>query len=279
MNKIRYFNPVQFSPETAVAIEGVGLHEVMERGIIERQFGLQSYQFMYFYQKNWVNEQDKNVKLEKPGLIIWSPGTRHFYGELSYTWDCSWILASGKLVDRFLQQSNIPTDKILYPATIDFFEKYVQAFYYEISEPGNDSSIVARNLLENFCIEFSRSINPADNLTALHRKINSVISLVEGDYYRKWSLNELADYVNMSKSYFCSTFKNQIGTTPLDYIISLRMHEALILLKNNNVSISEVADSLGYESLFYFSRQFKKYFNVSPNFYRKQNSSTKIYPS
>ena len=56
--------------------------------------------------------------------------------------------------------------------------------------------------------------------------------------------------------------------SPKKLIISLRMKKALELLKNENYTISEIADKLGYKNQFYFSKEFKEYYGVSPINYK-----------
>ena len=53
--------------------------------------------------------------------------------------------------------------------------------------------------------------------------------------------------------------------TPLNLIVTHRMQKAHDLLRDNTLSISEVAYACGFESLAYFSRSFKKYYGVSPS--------------
>ena len=74
----------------------------------------------------------------------------------------------------------------------------------------------------------------------------------------------------MSTCYFIRCFKQIVKTTPLHYLLSLRMSNAKSLLSNTNYNISEVAESVGYDNSLYFSRLFHKHTGFSPTEYRKQ---------
>ena len=58
---------------------------------------------------------------------------------------------------------------------------------------------------------------------------------------------------------------------PMDYFIQLKMQKACELLYSENMKVKDVAEAIGYEDPFYFSRQFKKHMKVSPLYY-KENS-------
>ena len=82
-------------------------------------------------------------------------------------------------------------------------------------------------------------------------------------------LEDYAAMCNMSKYHFLRVFKSVTGATPLDYRARIRIDHAKELLKNGNFSVSEIADSLGYASLAYFSAAFKKSTGLSPSEYCK----------
>ena len=80
-------------------------------------------------------------------------------------------------------------------------------------------------------------------------------------------LEDYAAMCNMSKYHFLRVFKSVTGATPLEYRGGIRIDHAKELLKNSNFSISEIAESLGFSSLAYFSAAFKKSTGVSPTEY------------
>ena len=64
--------------------------------------------------------------------------------------------------------------------------------------------------------------------------------------------------------HFCAEFKKYYKCAPIEYIIKLRMNEALHHLHNINYSITEIAEKVGYEDIYHFSKLFKKQYRVSP---------------
>ena len=67
---------------------------------------------------------------------------------------------------------------------------------------------------------------------------------------------------------FSRCFKKEIGITLQEYLVRLRIREALRLLDNPNASITDIAFTVGFNDTSYFSRTFKKYMNYSPSEFR-----------
>ena len=87
------------------------------------------------------------------------------------------------------------------------------------------------------------------------------------------SLDELSEELFLSKYYLCRIFKEYSGFTITEYINIFRIKKAVQLLENTQDSISEVASILGYDSVTYFERIFKKFMNVTPLKYKKSHQS------
>src|SRR5262249_2837442 len=65
-------------------------------------------------------------------------------------------------------------------------------------------------------------------------------------------------------------FQERFGQSPLDYLIQLRMEVAKRLFCTTDATIQEIADGLGYQDRYYFSRLFKKYIGQSPNHFKNE---------
>jgi AraC-like DNA-binding protein len=100
-------------------------------------------------------------------------------------------------------------------------------------------------------------------------RIAPALRLMHGDPRRAWTLNELAKAAAMSRSSFAERFKSVAGVAPLTYLTEWRMRLAQRALRDEDESVSELAESLGYASESAFSNAFKRVTGSSPRQYRQ----------
>lgn len=91
------------------------------------------------------------------------------------------------------------------------------------------------------------------------------------NYNKPISIEDYAHERYMSSSWFTQNFKEIIGTTPLHFILSIRMTNAQQMLIGTNTSIADISRLVGYDNHLYFSRISKKWTGKSPSDYRKEN--------
>lgn len=101
------------------------------------------------------------------------------------------------------------------------------------------------------------------------RIVNEVKATLKENVRSKITLQFLSDTLGYSKTYLKIIFKKQTGTSIIKYFNSLKILEAKKLISENEYSISDIANMLGYESVQYFSTQFKNYTNMTPSAYLK----------
>ncbi|MFA6083594.1 helix-turn-helix domain-containing protein [Mucilaginibacter sp.] len=83
------------------------------------------------------------------------------------------------------------------------------------------------------------------------------------------SVNYIAEQMNISPGYLSDLLKNESGKTTLEHIHIYLMSEAKNLLKKEGQSVTEIAYTLGFDNIYYFSRLFKKEVGLSPTQYKK----------
>ncbi|HEY0813732.1 MAG TPA: AraC family transcriptional regulator [Pseudonocardia sp.] len=98
--------------------------------------------------------------------------------------------------------------------------------------------------------------------------IGAALRAMHADVAHRWTLKELAGISCMSRSTFAASFKNQIGTAPLEYLIEWRMSLARDALRRGTRSISELAFATGYQSESAFSTAFRRTVGSSPRQFR-----------
>lgn len=128
--------------------------------------------------------------------------------------------------------------------------------------------------LLTIAIEALDSLRPESDTSELadhvvvKKEIAEVIKYIELHYQDKITLEMIAEHVNFSENYLCRVFREQTGTSLINYINNVRMNKAADLILKGHTYIKEVSSLVGISDQFYFSRVFKKHFGVSPTDYR-----------
>ncbi|WP_251033806.1 helix-turn-helix transcriptional regulator [Bacillus sp. ISL-75] len=103
--------------------------------------------------------------------------------------------------------------------------------------------------------------------------ITKALEYIENHYKENLTLQSVADFVHLNKSYFSLLFKKQTGRNFIDYIIELRIREAKRLLAQYDCHIYEVAEAAGFKDVKYFSKMFKKMTGFTPVKYREEHQA------
>jgi AraC family L-rhamnose operon transcriptional activator RhaR/AraC family L-rhamnose operon regulatory protein RhaS len=102
-------------------------------------------------------------------------------------------------------------------------------------------------------------------------RIGKAISHLETRYAEPVDLDALAGIAQMSRRSFLRTFQAATGSTPIAYLIQLRISRAASLLRQCPAPVTEIAFQVGFQDSNYFTRQFTKVMGLSPRVYRQRN--------
>ncbi len=94
-----------------------------------------------------------------------------------------------------------------------------------------------------------------------------ILKYIKEHYQEKIYIKELADIVSMNETYFCRYFKNIVGKTPIEYINYLRIERAARLIRETDLTITEICFMTGFDNVSYFIRKFKENKQITPKKY------------
>lgn len=98
----------------------------------------------------------------------------------------------------------------------------------------------------------------------MDQRVQIVIGLMKEELHQDILLSELASSVNLSLSRLHHLFKAETGTTPAQYLRSLRMEKAKELLEFTFMSVKQIMVSIGVRDRSHFEREFKKIYGLTP---------------
>ena len=187
-------------------------------------------------------------------------------------WEYYWIGFSGSKVGEYLNRTSI-IDSYVANCSGNSKIPNIIVNMCEISKtynPSNSDDIVLLkelySLLYTLIKEFPKPFEYKDK--ELHTYIQDAIDFINSNYMNSINVHEIAEHVNLSRSYLYKMFIKNLKISPQKYLINLRMYKATLLLKNTKLPIGEVASKVGYSDSLLFSKTFSRYFSMSPLNYR-----------
>ena len=189
------------------------------------------------------------------------------------------IIAMGDLhyfcviVDRsFCLANHFDTNKILFDEYLrdarvaEMIEEIVDEYKARDKNAYSVQAIRATVLrvMTVLCREYSRPDDESFQDTHLLSCIKQAIGCINSESHRDISLDEIADFVGLSKYYFAREFKNITGYTFVSYLNIVRCEKAKALLTQTYKSIGSISTECGFTDQSYFTRVFKKYVGVLP---------------
>ena len=125
--------------------------------------------------------------------------------------------------------------------------------------------------LEAFLITLVRDFHTTAAVTkgrtSTNSKLSDIYDYITNHYTEKFSLDDICFLFGTNKTTLCQSFKEEYGVTVLNFINQLKIKDAKIYLREQKLSITEISETLGFSSIHYFCRLFKKHTNMSPKEY------------
>ncbi|PKM52666.1 MAG: AraC family transcriptional regulator [Firmicutes bacterium HGW-Firmicutes-7] len=154
-------------------------------------------------------------------------------------------------------------DAYLYSRLLELFSKFTRTFITQ----SNSKTIRGRAIFMEI-LSLLTQWKSGDFVYDNVRKVEQVINYMTKNFTELLTLEELSNYAKISPSYLGSLFKSVTGKSPISYLIDIRLHKAKELLLDGHI-VSDVADAVGFNDLYYFSKCFKKNEGISPSQYKR----------
>jgi len=114
---------------------------------------------------------------------------------------------------------------------------------------------------------------PSPRTLAHHASINWLEKgkqYIEHHFSEQITVEQIAQLVGVERTHFSKMYRKAYGISPIDFLLQLRMQEAVLLLQNTSYKVAEIAQAVGYQDISSFSKAFKKRIGCSPITYREQ---------
>lgn len=187
-----------------------------------------------------------------------------------------WIHFTGSDVKNILRKYGFPDNERIFPVGTSMeYERIFKRIIIELQRCQDNYEEMLTLLLRHLLIIFQREVTREQVLKNeyLDHEMDTAMTYFNENYNRDINIEEYATSKGMSVSWFIRSFKKFTGSTPMQFIVALRVNNAQVLLETTNYSINEISKIVGYDNQLYFSRLFHKLKGFSPREYRKTRKS------
>lgn len=198
------------------------------------------------------------------------PQKYEYYGEDQT--EVYWVHFTGGNVKNILRSYGLTDDKrVFYCGSGLDYQNLFRTMINELQMCKDNYAEMLEMYLRQIFIMLKRYFSNSlktDN-THVVEEIDKATIYFNEHYSEDICIDEYAQNINVSVSWFIRHFKQCTGSTPMQYILSKRIYNAEILLHDSSYNVTEIAQIVGYDNPLYFSRIFKKVKGLSPSEYRK----------
>ena len=183
-----------------------------------------------------------------------------------------WVHFTGSQVKNLLNHFEIPiTGNVFYSGAPSAYQELFKEMIHELQT----CRVGFEELLEMYLRQLFLLIQrvrveqkPTVN-TFIQEEMEYALRYFREHWNEPIVIEDYAQTRGMSVSWFLRNFKQTTNTSPMQFILSLRINNAVHLLESTNYNVTEIGAIVGYDNPLYFSRIFKKQIGVSPSDYRK----------
>ena len=184
-------------------------------------------------------------------------------------WEYSWVGFNGACAHKLAAQLPFTDDSPVHHTHDPDGMRAALANIYSSRglQPQDEAAMVGYLYLFIASLMKETSAGKPHTASSSSQYVLNAIKYIQFNYSHDISIDDVAKSVGVSRSHLYRVFMLNVGKSPIDYLTEYRINEACKLLRAGNLSIAEVAVSVGFFDQFYFSRVFKRAKGVPPSKY------------
>jgi AraC family transcriptional regulator, arabinose operon regulatory protein len=226
--------------------------------------------------KGLVQTKAGRQRLEAGDGFLFFPGQPCWYrADEEDPWTYTWVGFAGRYADHLARQAGFSEEKTVWRAEADaplrrYFRQLAGLAPSASPLPSPRATGILYLLLDRVG-SFMKPVREAPN-GILSSAVKRAFLFVEQHFDKGIGVSDIARCIGMERTYFSDLFKRAAGITPSRYLQAYRIARAERLLAESDLSVKEIAASVGYRDYFVFTKCFKKTHFCTPREYRAMKS-------
>lgn len=231
------------------------------------------YMIHYILKGKGIYKTDGKIfRLREGDAFLIHPNTLIYYEADKYDpWTYTWIGFHGIKIEPYLKRTSLLTTPFFHYGHDDRV-RLCHEKMFEANQLKNNRDLMMNCIMYEYLFLLASKF-PNEQISSQEKQISYVedaLHYIESHYDEEICVQNIADFLNLDRSYLYRLFKATTGVSLQEYLLDFRIRRACFLLQSTNLSINAIARSVGYKDALYFSRLFKNKKQRSPSEYRKE---------
>ena len=222
--------------------------------------------------------RDQTFELGQGASFLIEPGELTTYrSDDEEPWRYRWLAFNGKEAAELLGYEGGAgghPDPVIQDKRLDIGQ-WIEAIQSTFQERAASGGLRATGFLYLILSALREAMFPdvrqeAEPLSKIEAHVRQVVQMLTTQYAEPISIEQLADSLGYNRAYFSKMFKHYVHVSPVTFLLNMRIGKARQLLRERTeLTIEQIAYSVGFNDPLYFSKQFKRFYGLAPSAYRK----------
>ncbi len=211
--------------------------------------------------------------LSGQGFLIFPHQNTTYYADKDHPWEYTWIEFDGVRVEEILMNCNLSIENPIYRSSDRNLSNKLKETMLNLTFHQEETTHFGLMGELYRCMDYMiRSSQGKRNVYGerlTDTYIKEAVHFIEQNFHNSITVEDMADFCNISRGYLSRIMKRHIGMSPQQLLMNYRMSKASQLLLMTQMSVGDIGKTVGYSDQLRFSRAFKTIYGVSPSQWRK----------
>ena len=220
--------------------------------------------------KGYYKVNDKTYTLTAGDTFLVYPNTEIiYYADENDPWEYAWVGFTGSDALLILQATDFSTKSpVIYQTALGDRIHRQMLHIYDARGNEFEHAVEMTGRLYTMLAIFMHGASKNSEQNTFATYVQKGIEYISANYSYNITVEDIANYVGLSRSHLFRSFETILGQSPKEYLTDFRMRQACYLLEHSNLSITAIANSIGFDNSLYFSKTFHKFKGMAPKEYR-----------
>lgn len=208
------------------------------------------------------------------GFMIFPGQITTYIADKELPWEYVWVEFDGLRAKSIVESAGLTMDTPIYHAQSKSLREDMmnEMLYMTQNRESSPFHLIGHlYLFLDYMMRSSAGTNIQKGSQLRDFYIHEALNFMEHNFQNDISVEDVAAVCGLNRSYFGKIFKQAVGKSPQEFLLSYRMAKATELLKLTQLSIGDISQAVGYNNQLHFSRAFKNIYGMSPREWRNRN--------